>query len=145
MIEDKRLSIFLRNIISEGGLHYKPGPEIVARQNSEITLNLVIRDLANDKKPFNLLTLGPLSMEFVIRENRYPESEEDILISATGSGGDILWLYGGAVDITLKPEDLDIPTSNYWYDLLIATDDPFIENAAGLRNRPPFGVFKVVK
>ena len=143
MADEQHLSIYLRSEINEVGLHFMPGPVIEARQDSDRTLRVVLRDLANDKKPFNLESLGVFEINFIVRTHKYPESEEDIVIKLPQS--QILWHQSGYVDFTFTAEDLQLPVTDYWYDIVIEKVDNLFQAAVSDSIRPPLGVFKVVK
>ena len=143
MADEQHLSIFLRSEINEAGLHYMPGPVIEARQDSDRALKVVLRDLANDKKPFNLETMGTIAISFIVRTRKYPVSEDDIVINLPQ--GQILWHHSGYIDFTFTAEDLRLPVTDYWYDIVIEKVDEQFPTDIGDSIRPPLGVFKVVK
>ena len=143
MSDEKRISIFLRTTISEGGLHYKPGPDIVARQNSSTTINVVLRDLASGKQPVNLPYLGDIIIRFLIRKHRYPHSTEDIVVDLPEK--QIGWTNKADLTFNLTHNDLAIPATDYWYDIAIEGRMEFSAIGDGEITRPPLGRFRVIK
>jgi len=139
MGDGKRINIYLRTRINEGGLHYKPGPVIQARQNSDLTLNLALKDLSSGKNPINLPGLGVFNVDFIVRKLKYPISGADILIARECS-----WVDSGYVVATLTYDDLAITATDYWYDILVKSQGALYEGA-GSTKRPPLGRFIVVK
>lgn len=146
MTEEQYLSIFLRTRINEGGLHYKPGPIIEARRCSDLNLLFRVNDLANDKAPVDLdLT----NIRFIVRKNRYPKSVNDIIIDLTTHRG-VYHPYNtrGVIRVELSSENLNIQTTDYWYDILInwSTESELLQAQYNEELiRPPLGLFRVVK
>lgn len=148
MPQNQYLGIYLRTSISEGGLHYKPGPVIQARQNSDLILNMQIIDLSKGKSPHSL---HMKHVRFIVRKDKYPRSEEDILIVLDSNSGIVHEsVSNGLVKVHIPHEELDLPVTDYWYDILLydlgefdfgnlnATEDEELI-------RPPLGRFKVMK
>jgi len=148
MGDGKHINIYLRTRINEGGLHYKPGPVIEARQYSDLVLNIQFLDLSSDKSPINL---NMTHVRFIVRKHKYPVSNDDILIDLhSNSGITHKSVHQGIASVNIISEILTIPTTDYWYDVLlyeVQEEDLFANsNASGDDiKRPPLGVFKVVK
>jgi len=148
MTEEQYLSIFLRTRINEGGLHYKPGPVIEARQYSDLVLNMQFLDLSSGKSPVNLTATH---VRFIVREHKYPVSGDDILIDLhSHSGITHKSVNKGLARVNVSSDQLNLPTTKYWYDVLLfevqELDLLALDNANGDETtRPPLGIFKVVK
>jgi len=142
MSDEKRISIFLRTTISEGGLHYKPGPIIEAQQNSSKTINVVLRDLPLGKQPVNLPYLGVIVIRFLIRKHRYPCSAEDIVVDLPEKQIGISNKADLTIDLTNN--DLAIPVTDYWYDIVVEKRDNLTMEESEII-RSPLGRFRVHK
>ena len=108
------VDIYVRTVINSAGLHYVPNKTLLARKDSDFEIDIVIKDLSNNKEP---LDLTDKTVEFIVRKNRHPVSQFDILlyeayVFQVGQGGE-----NGKVTLKIPHSLMDLPASEYWYDL----------------------------
>ena len=108
------VEIYVRTVINSAGLHYLPGKKLLARKDSDFKVDVVIKDLSNDKQPLDLTNK---TVEFIVRKNKHPVSQLDILyhelyMFQVGEGGE-----AGEVTLKIPNALMDLPANEYWYDL----------------------------
>lgn len=119
MNQNGYVSVFLRTVVNDVGLHYIPGPSLEARCKSDQDIKLQFVDLSDGKSPISF-AVEPRWVEFRVRKNKYPSSSKDVILelnSARGLG--YLDSPEGELEISLYSDDLKV-ASEYYYELVIA-------------------------
>lgn len=107
------MTIYLKTRINVGGLKPKPNPVIEVARANDKSLDLQLRDYANDKLVINLASCD---VAFILREEKY--SDDHLIIKQTADGGiTVDSAVEGKIIVHLTAEDLDLPATDYWYDL----------------------------
>ncbi len=114
-----RILIYMRNIVNNSSMVPVPVTEFILPRASDVSLELLIVALGDDKEPFDLTGAD---VEFTVRKNKHYFDSSDILIEKVTNGGIYInqdHADEGWVDIDLTADDLDLPASRYYYDLQI--------------------------
>ncbi len=114
-----RINIYMRNIVNNSSMVPVPITEFILPRASDVTLELLVVALGDDKNPFDLTGAD---VEFTIRKHKHYIDDDDIVVQKVTNGGiyvdqdhaDLGWL-----DIDLTAEDLELAASRYYYDLSI--------------------------
>jgi len=131
MTDSTYKNIYFRTRINEAGIRAVAAPVLeVARENSK-HFDFQCRDLSDNKA---FIDLTSMTVSFVIREKKY---EYDPLIEKeSGDGIDIVDAETGLITIELTADDMDIPVTDYFYDLVIEDEDE--------RHSITTGIFRVL-
>ncbi len=122
------LTLYLKTRVNVGGLRPKPIPTIEVARANDKDIDIQLRDYANDKLAIDL---DSCDVTFVLREEKY--SDDYLVIKQTTDGGiTVDTEEEGKITIHLAAEDLDLPATDYWYDIsLIDADGDITTNTAG--------------
>ena len=124
-----RVYIFMRYQINNSSIHPVPVAMFRLPRGSATRLELLISNLGDDKAPADLDTA---EVVFTVRKHKYPTGEDDIVIQKTAASGvETDPENPGHLDIILSDEDMDIASTNYWYDIRIQLSEGSIRHAAG--------------
>ena len=107
------MTIYLKTRINVGGLMPKPNPVIEVARANDKCLDLQLRDYANDKL---VIDLTGFDVAFIVREEKY--SLDHLILKQTVDGGiTVDTVEEGKIIVSFTAEDLDLPATDYWYDL----------------------------
>lgn len=84
-------------------------------------IDMIVRDLGNDKVPFNLS--GEVDILFTVKE-RLTDGDELIRIQKDLAGGgiELIDAENGEITVIITPGDTSLPATDYYYDLFIIKD-----------------------
>lgn len=127
-----RVNIYLRNMINNSSMVPIPITQFITPRCSDVTLQLLIVNLGEDKEP---LDLDGAEIDFIIRKNRHYCDDSDILVHKTINNGVYVetdYASDGWVDVDLTANDLDLAACRYYYDLrIVNNEDQLIRQAMG--------------
>lgn len=111
------LDMYLRTRITETGLYPKPSSIIEGAFHSALFINLQLRDIAYDKVPINL---KDKTITFLVRRNKYPVDNDDIIILKTEQDGILVVDEDlGLIEIKITSDEMNHIPSDYWYDVQV--------------------------
>ncbi len=113
-------NLYFRTRINDVGIRPKPAPTLEVPRFNSHALDFQLRDLAQNKA---FIDLSDMEVRFCVRAEKYHLGEP--LIEKTSLDDiDITSATLGEVTVNLNEQDLNIPVSEYWYDVIIVRESP---------------------
>ncbi len=112
-----RIYVFMRHSMNNSVLHPQPPAGMRVPRASDVTLELLLVDLGDNKSPIDLTER---EITFTVKREKY--SDNTVVLEKTLDNGittDPLNL--GHVDVALTAEELTLLPTEYWYDISIST------------------------
>ncbi len=123
------MTMYLKTRVNVGGLRPKPNPVLETARANDKDIDLQLRDYAADKLAIDL---SGCDIAFIVRPEKY--GSDPVILKETGDGGiTIVSTEEGKITVHLSVTDLDLPATDYWYDLsLIDSDNNVTTHTAGI-------------
>jgi hypothetical protein len=112
-----RIYVFMRHSMNNSALHPQPPAGMRVPRASDVTLELILVDLGDDKSPIDL---DGRDITFTVKREKYSDNTE-VIEKTLGNGITADPLNLGHVDIALTAGDLTLLPTEYWYDISIST------------------------
>jgi len=98
-------------------LHPQPPVGIKVPRSSDVTLNLMLVDLGNNKSPIDL---SGRDITFTVRREKYSDNTT-VIEKQIGDGITIDPQNNGYVNVALTAAELTLLPTEYWYDIAISS------------------------
>jgi len=112
-----RIYVFMRHSMNNSVLHPQPPAGMRVPRASDVTLELILVDLGNDKDPIDL---SGRNVTFTVKREKYSDNTE-VIEKSLGNGITVDPLNLGCVNVALTAEELSLLPTEYWYDISIST------------------------
>ena len=107
-----RINVYVRPTAGSGTMYPLPVANIKLPVTSQVTLQFIALDLDDDKEPFDLVGYD---IKFVVRKEKYPISDDDMIIYKDNANIDLD--NTGYFEVALTHDDMAQIPSEYWYSV----------------------------